>query len=127
MIIQTSDDGKNFTTIKRLEPPRHGWQDWDADYTHSIPATTAKYFRFVYNNEGSEPGAEDLDAAKWKQSLKLSGIELSGEARIDQYEAKNGEVWRISKYTTTEQVPDNLCVPLNNIIDLTINLMQTEN
>jgi hypothetical protein len=119
LIIQTSDDGKNFTTIKRLEPPRHGWQDWDADYTHSIPATTAKYFRFVYNNEGSEPGSEDLDAAKWKQSLKLSGIELSAQAKIDQYEGKNGEVWRISKYTTAEQLPDNLCIPSNKIIDLT--------
>jgi hypothetical protein len=119
LIVQTSDDGENFTTIKRVDPPRHGWQDWDANYTHSIPATTAKYFRFVYNNEGSEPGAEDLDAAKWKQSLKLSGIELSSEARIDQYEGKNGEVWRISKYTTVEQVPGDLCIPSNKIIDLT--------
>jgi hypothetical protein len=118
-IVQTSDDGKTFTTIKRLEPPRHGWQDWDADYTHSIPATTTKYFRFVYDNEGSEPGAEDLDAAKWKQSLKLSGIELSAEAKIDQYEGKNGEVWRISKSTTKEQLPDNICIPSNKIIDLT--------
>jgi hypothetical protein len=122
LIIQASNDGKSFTTVKRLEPPRHGWQDWDADYTHSIPATTAKYFRFVYNNEGSEPGAEDLDAAKWKQSLKISGLELSGEARIDQYEGKNGEVWRISKYTTQEQVPNNICVPSNKIIDLTSKL-----
>lgn len=119
LIIQTSNDGKNFSTLTRLDPPRHGWQDWDADYTHSIPATTAKYFRFVYNKEGSEPGAEDLDAAKWKQSLKVSGIELSGEARIDEYEGKNGEVWRISKYTTKEQVPDNICVPSDKIIDLT--------
>lgn len=119
LVVETSNDGKTFSTLQQLDPPRHGWQDWDADYTHSIPATTAKYFRFVYNNEGSEPGAEDLDAAKWKQSLKLSGLELSSEARIDQYEGKNGEVWRISKYTTPEQVPDNLCIPSNKIIDLT--------
>ena len=88
LIIQTSNDGKEFTTITRLEPPRHGWQDWDAGYTHSIQPTTAKYFRFVYNNEGSEPGAEDLDAAKWRQSLKLAALELSGEAKVDQYEGK---------------------------------------
>jgi hypothetical protein len=119
LTVETSNDGKTFSTLTQLDPPRHGWQDWDADYTHSIPATTAKYFRFVYNSEGSEPGAEDLDAGKWKQSLKLSGLELSSEARIDQYEGKNGEVWRISKSTTTEQVPDNTCVPSNKIIDLT--------
>ena len=119
LIVQSSDDGTNFTTVKRLEPPRHGWQDWDADYTHAIPATTAKYFRFVYDKEGSEPGAEDLDAAKWRQSLKLSGLELLSEARIDQYEGKNGEVWRISPYTSTHEVPDDACVRLNTIIDLT--------
>ncbi|MGZ3853907.1 MAG: glycosyl hydrolase, partial [Flavisolibacter sp.] len=119
LIVQTSSNGKTFSTLTRLDPPRHGWQDWDADYTHTIPAATAKYFRFVYNNEGSEPGAEDLDAAKWKQSLKLSGIELSGEARIDEFEGKNGEVWRISKSTSSTQLPGNICVPSNKIIDLT--------
>ena len=119
LIIQTSNDGKDFTPITRLEPPRHGWQDWDAVYTHSIKPTTAKYFRFVYNNEGSEPGAEDLDAAKWKQSLKLAALELSGEAKIDQYEGKNGSVWRISKSTTPDQLPNDLCVGSNKIIDLT--------
>ena len=122
LIIQVSDDGNHFQTLKRMEPPRHGWQDWDADYTHSIPATTSKYFRFVYDKEGSEPGAEDLDAAKWKQSLKITGLELSGEPRIDQYEGKNGEVWRISKYTTIDQVPDGDCVPFDKIIDLTSKL-----
>jgi hypothetical protein len=119
LIVEASDDGKNFTSIERLEPSRSGWQDWDADYTHDIKPTTARYFRFSYDKAGSEPGAEDLDAAKWKQSLKITGIELSSEPRIHQYEGKNGEVWRIAKRTTTEQLPDNLCVPLKGIIDIT--------
>ena len=55
LIIQTSDDGINFKTVTRLEPPRHGWQDTEEDYTHAIPATTARYFRFVYDKDGSEP------------------------------------------------------------------------
>ena len=37
LIIETSDDGQNFRSVGRLEPPRHGWQDWDSDYTHSFP------------------------------------------------------------------------------------------
>lgn len=119
LIIETSDDGKNYTFLRRLEPPRHGWQDWDAPYTHVIPATTARFFRFVYTKAGSEPGAEDLDAAKWKPTLKIASIELSGEPRISQYEGKNGEVWRISKRTTSEEIPANLCVPLKSIIDIT--------
>lgn len=64
LIIQSSDDGINFKTITQLQPPRHGWQDTDEAVTSAIPATTAKYFRIVCNKTGSEPGAEDLAAAK---------------------------------------------------------------
>jgi hypothetical protein len=119
LIVQASDDGVDFKTITRLEPPRHGWQDTDEDVTHAIPATTAKYFRFIYNKEGSEPGSEDLDAAKWKPSFKVVGIYLSDEPVIHQYESKNGSIWRVSKPTTTEQVSFSSSVPLKNIIDLT--------
>lgn len=119
LLIETSDDGANFKPLTRLVPPRHGWQDGDAQITNDIVPTTAKYFRFVYDNAGSEPGAEDLDFAKWKPSLKLSGIELSAEPQINQYEGKTGEVWRVSKRTTAEQVSDNLCVPKDKIIDIT--------
>ncbi|HKZ66739.1 MAG TPA: glycosyl hydrolase, partial [Chitinophagaceae bacterium] len=118
LIIQASDDGENFKTITRLEPPRHGWQDTDEDVTHSIPETTARYFRFVYNKEGSESGSEDLDAAKWKPSFKVMGIYLSDEPVIHQYESKNGSIWRVSRNTTREQVPDSLAVPLKNIINI---------
>ncbi len=119
LIIQTSDDGINFKTVTRLEPPRHGWQDTEEDYTHAIPAVTAKYFRFIYNKDGSEPGAEDLDAAKWKPSLKVMGIYLSDEPVINQYEAKNGSVWRVATNTTTQHVSDKDAVPLKSIINLT--------
>lgn len=119
LIIETSNDGINYHSIGRLIPPRHGWQDGDAPVTHSIPATTARYFRFVYDKTGSEPGAEDLDAAKWRPSLKLTSIELSAAPAINQYEGKTGEVWRISRPTTRAELPDSLCIDPKKIIDLT--------
>ena len=119
LLVQVSNDGYDFTTVTRLEPPRHGWQDTDEDVTHAIPAVTALYYRFVYDKVGSEPGAEDLDAAKWKPSLKVAGIYLSDEPVLNQYESKNGSIWRVSKKTTREQTPDSVCVPLNSIVDLT--------
>lgn len=119
LIVQVSNDGKEFKTVTRLVPPRHGWQDGDADITNDLVPTTAKYFRFVYDKAGTEPGAEDIDFAKWKPSLKFSGIELSSEPCIHQFEGKTGEVWRISKRTTTSQVPDELCIPKDKIIDIT--------
>ncbi len=118
LIIETSNDGKNFTKLTRLIPPRTGWLDWDAPVTHAIEPTTAKYFRFVYDPEASEPGAEDLDAAKWKQSLKIAGISLSGASKINHLEGKNGQVWRVSDRTTSTQIADKLCIPLNKVIDI---------
>lgn len=119
LIVQTSNDGVNFKTVTRLEAPRHGWQDTDADVTHSTPTTTAKYFRFLYDKTGTEPGSEDLDNAKWKPTLKISGIELNSEPTINQYESKNGMVWRISKASISQVLPDSLCVPQNQLINIT--------
>jgi hypothetical protein len=119
LIVQTSNDGVHFDSLTRLDPPRHGWQDTGEDVTYSIPAKAARYFRFVYNKEGSEPGSEDLDAAKWKPSFKVNGIYLSDEPVIHQYESKNGSIWRASRPTTIAQVPNDAAIPLNRIINIT--------
>jgi hypothetical protein len=122
LIIEVSNDGKNFKSLGRLTPPRAGWLDWDAPVTHGIVPTTAKYFRFVYDPEGTEPGAEDIDAAKWKQSLKIAGITLSSAPKINQYEGKSGMVWRVGERATPQQLPDDLCIPQDKIINITHHL-----
>jgi len=119
LLLLQSKDGVHFDTVTQLQAPRQGWQDGDANNTYSITAITAKYFRFVYNKAGSQPGAEDLDAAKWRPSLKINGITLSAQPGIDQYEGKSGVVWRVGKQTTKAQLPDSLCIPVKAIIDLT--------
>lgn len=120
--ISVSDNGVDFRPAGKLDAPRHGWQDTDAPVTHAITPVTARFFRFSYDRNGSEPGAEDLDAAKWKQSLKVTGLLLSDQPRIHQFEGKSGAVWRISPNTTTKQVPDKDCIPLDKIVDLTAQL-----
>jgi hypothetical protein len=122
LAIEVSNDGTNFRSIGRLESPRHGWQDTDEDVTHNIKPITAKFFRFVYDKRGSEPGAEDLDAAKWKPSLKLVNLELFSQAKINQFEGKNGSVWRVSKRSTSTEIPKDLCVPLQKVMNLTSKL-----
>ncbi|MGS2761105.1 glycosyl hydrolase [Sinomicrobium sp. M5D2P9] len=119
LIIETSKDGVHFERVTRLIPPRQGWQDTDAAYTHAIEPVTSRYFRFVYDPEGSEPGAEDLDAAKWKPALKVNKIILSEEPKIDQYEGKSGVVWRISTESTTEMLPPENCLAKEDIINIT--------
>ena len=119
LIVETSEDGVHFDRVTRLEPPRQGWQDTDAPYTHAIVPVTSRYFRFVYDPEGSEPGAEDLDAAKWKPSLKVKKIILSGAPKIDQYESKSGLVWRISPETTTSMIAEEDAIAKEDLINIT--------
>lgn len=117
--IEVSNDGKNFQSLGRLNTPRHGWQDWEEGYTFSIEPTTAKCFRFVFDPEGTEPGAEDLDNAKWKANFKISKLELSGEAKIGGIEGKNGTVWRIAEQISEEKIPENACINSEDIINIT--------
>ncbi len=118
MSVHASDDGINFRQIKQLVPPRQGWQNGDENFTYSIPATEARYFRFYWDPAGTEPGAEDLDAAKWRPNLKMDHIFLSGEPRIDQFEGKNGSVWRVSKRTSGDELPDEVCIAEEDIISI---------
>ncbi len=120
--LEVSDDGKIFRALTRLTPPRHGWQDWDADATFTLPETTARFFRFVHDPTDSEPGAEDLDGAKWKPKLTLRGLLLSSAPRLPGYEGKSAAVWRRSPRATDAQLPAALCVPRARIVDLTANL-----
>lgn len=95
-LVEASDDGISFRHLRQLVPPRQGWQNTDQNYTYALPETTARYFRLTWTPDGSEPGAEDLDAAKWSPVLKTKEIRLSSVPTIDQYESKNGSVWRIA-------------------------------
>jgi hypothetical protein len=119
LCVEAQDASGEFQVVKQLVAPRHGWQEGQAAWTYSLPATTSRVFRFAFDPEGSEPGAEDLDLAKWKPNLKVRGIELLSEARINQFEGKSGAAWRISKATPAEDVPAELCVPRDKVVDVT--------
>ena len=117
--VMASDDGVNYRFVKQLVPARQGWQNTDENSTHSIPATTARYFRFYWTPEGSEPGSEDMDAAKWKPNLKIKQLRLHQEARLNQWEGKAGLVWRVAESTREEEVGKEDCYSLSQVINLT--------
>lgn len=123
MKIYASLDGENFQEVVQLQSPRMGWLDWDNGVTHTIPTTTAKYFRFVYDPEGSQAGAEDLDVGKWKPSIKFTGITLFEAAKINQFESKTGELWRVSPYTDPSYVDRSSIIQSGQVIDLTGTLL----
>ncbi len=49
MEVQASDDGSSFRKIGNLEAMMNSWQSRTPVLTHTIPQTSARYFRFVYN------------------------------------------------------------------------------
>ena len=105
--VRASDDGIVFYDVKQLVPPRQGWQNTGFNTTFSIPPTRAKYFRFEWTPEGTEPGAEDLDAAKWKPVLRLKNIKFGSWPLIDNWEGKAGYVWRIAPDTPKDELMSN--------------------
>lgn len=117
--VMASDDGVNYRFVKQLIPARQGWQNTDENSTHAIPETTARYFRFYWTPEGSEPGSEDMDAAKWKPNLKIKQLRLHREARLNQWEGKAGLVWRVASTTKEEEVGKKDCYALSQVINLT--------
>ena len=72
--------------------------------TFRFPPTQAKYLRFEWTPEGTEPGAEDLDAAKWKPVLRLKDLRLGTLPAVDNWEGKAGYVWRIAPDTPEEDL-----------------------
>lgn len=117
--VYASDDGIAYRHVRDIEPARQGWQNTDAYATYAVPTTTARFFKFHWTPAGSDPGSEDMDAAKWKPNLKIGGLVLGSEPVVDGYEGKSGAVWRVSKAFPTDSAE---CVPLNKIIDLTSQL-----
>lgn len=117
--VSASDDGEHFRLVKQLEPARQGWQNADFQSTHAIPPTTARIFRFEWDPAGSEAGSEDMDAAKWRPSLKIKEIRLHGTPRVHQWEGKAGLVWRVACATTAEELTEADCVQLDEVVDLT--------
>lgn len=105
MTVKVSHDGVIFHTVKQLTPPRQGWQNTGYNMTFSIPPCKVKYVRLEWTPEGTEPGAEDLDAAKWKPVLRLKGVKFGSWPLIDNWEGKAGYVWRIAPETPEVDLP----------------------
>jgi hypothetical protein len=105
MTVKVSHDGVIFHTVKQLTPPRQGWQNTGYNMTFSIPPCKVKYVRLEWTPEGTEPGAEDLDTAKWKPVLRLKNVRFGSWSLIDNWEGKAGYVWRIAPETPEVDLP----------------------
>ena len=120
IIVEVSDDGVDFRPIKQLVPPRQGWQNYDYNTTFTLPPTEARYWRLSWTPKRTEPGSEDLDAAKWRPRLGLKNAMFYSQPRIDNWEGKAGYVWRIAPAANPKELPDSICWQQREIAQLTL-------
>ena len=119
--VKASDDGVTFRQVKQLVPPRQGWQNTGYNTTFSFPPTYAKYFRFEWTPIGTEPGAEDLDAAKWKPVLRMKDLRLGTLPTIDNWEGKAGYVWRIAPETPAGELRESDLLYASDLVNIPLN------
>lgn len=120
MIMQVSDDGIHYREVLRMTPPRLGWFSKNTPaFTYAIPETTARYFRFICDPAGSEVMSEDNDKAKGFEYFSLLEINLQTYARIDQFESKTGEAWRVAADTPKGLIHRKDCIPRRKLLDIT--------
>lgn len=121
MTVLASDDGTAWRKIYQMEPPRQGWQSNGHAFTYALPPTRAAHIRLQWTPEGTEPGSEELDQAKWNPTLKLERVRFLTVPRIGGYEGKNGSEWRISAATTEQEIPQTDCISPDDVV-----LMKTD-
>ncbi|MBN2480789.1 MAG: twin-arginine translocation signal domain-containing protein [Bacteroidales bacterium] len=144
MELQASEDGVVYRRIRNLEPMISGWQTNLPVLSHTVPQTTARFFRLIYNpgpplafdrharrdswpvvttavpKEGTtQSGTESINILDLIDRLALASIELSSTARVHNWEGKTALVWGRSRRIISDEMPDSTCVPLDSITDLT--------
>ena len=120
MRVEVSDNEKDYRLVKQLVPPRQGWQNYDYNTTFTIPPTEGRYWRLSWTPAGTEPGSEDVDAAKWRPRLGLKNATFYTQPRIDNWEGKAGYVWRIAPAANPKELPDSICWHQREIAQLTL-------
>jgi len=119
--LSVSNDGKKFRSLGRLKPTRfQGWQDRGMDCTHAVEEVSARFFRFEFDASDTPQMSENTEGTKIRNRNRLgaSHIELSSSPAINQWEGKAGYRWRRSKWTTEKECPNDLCVSLEEVINI---------
>ena len=117
LVVEASDDGKTFRRIATMQFPKQGWQTDLTTFTHAVPQTTARFFRLVHYPIPPQPYEEQYDFGQ-DTRLRFFSLVLSSEPRINGIQGKSGAQWAISRRLTARDVPDDACVQLKDIIDL---------
>ncbi|MDQ2667601.1 MAG: discoidin domain-containing protein [Gemmatimonadota bacterium] len=111
--LQASDDGTRFRPIGDLVRGRA------AQSTTTIPPTTARYFRVVFQQSPAPAGS----APTRVRGQQIAELSLTGAARVNRFEDKAG--WSTApelESVPTPDAPANAVVRRSDVIDVTARL-----
>lgn len=114
--LEASSDGVHWETCCELPAIGYQQDNWDR-LTVSFPKVTASRFRWNLQGWGHNYPNNDND-------LLLGNVELRGEARIDRWESKSGNVVDFSNRDRTPNYTGEEVIDPAKIIDLTPRLNQ---
>ena len=134
--VEVSMDGQNWKSIGKLENPLVGRHNENLQgLTFGVKPTLAKYFRIHFDLTNTEPSRWDMKYSTgwWPYAFKdqkdarrianpiirLRRIVIDEAPAIEGWRHKNGSIWRQGVLTTSETLPDSLCVPQAEMINLT--------
>lgn len=134
--VEVSMDNQNWESIGKLENPMVGRVNENLQgLTFSVKPTLAKYVRIHFDLANKEPSKWDMkystgwwpysftkqkDARKINNPIiRLRRVIIGESPVIEGWRHKNGSIWRQGVLTTEETLPDSLCVPQSEMINLT--------
>jgi hypothetical protein len=109
--LEASADGQTWRKLCDLPPVGYLHDSWYRQ-TVSFPATTAQWVRLNLHDWGHNYSANDDD-------LVLTSVEVSGEARIDQWEKKSGNVVDLPQRDRTPAYANSEVIDPARVLDLT--------
>ncbi len=112
--LEVSDDANTWHRVAQLPAIGYQHDTWTAQ-TVTFPAATGRYFRLNFENWGRNLRSNDTD-------LIIGNIDLRGEARVDQWERKTGNVVDFSNPDRTPAYTGAEIIDPARIVDITQHL-----
>ncbi len=112
--LEVSGDTRTWLRVAQLPAIGYQHDTWTAQ-TVTFPAATGRHFRLNFENWGRNFRSNDTD-------LIIGNIELRGEARIDQWERKTGNVVDFSNPDLTPAYTGDEIIDPARILDITPHL-----
>ena len=121
-VVQSSDDGTNWSTLVVLPGPRQATGDFPVQ-TYSFPETAARFYRVVLRPaplpSSAVEAAEKAGVPAPRPHANLAEVELSGP-RVNHWQGKAAFGNAIEfALTSTPGVPKNEAVAREEVVDLT--------